>query len=114
MTEFSTPVLQGSTRLFSVVLSVLAAQVSTITFTLVDADENILNARDAVSVRNENNGTLTNNAFSLLLTAGDTALSSGDVSRVQTRYIHLVFTLVGGAVERYEAVFYVTANHIPG
>jgi hypothetical protein len=115
MTDFTTPILEGTTRLYTCTLDILNdAQLSGIKLTLVDDEEDIVNARDALEVLNANGGTLAAGVFSFLLTALDTALDPDEAAEVQTRYIHLTFWVAGEIVDRHEATFYVSKNHIPG
>lgn len=119
MTEFRTPIQAGSSAKYSTTITsggsnVLAAQVSDVRLTLVDKDEAIINSRDDVSVKNASGGTVTDGAFEMILNNLDTVELPGDTSRTQVRYMHLVFTLVGGATHVHEVLWYVQGNHIPG
>lgn len=116
-TEIKTPVLENSARTYSTDLTLpngtalLAAQVSDIKAWLIDDAYNIINGRNDQSVKNAQGGTLTDGHFELQFGALDTARQSTDVSRVQTRYLHLEFQMVGGLRHAHEVMWYVALNH---
>lgn len=115
MTEFRTPIQAGSSAKYSLALTgVLAAQVSDILLTIVDASENVIAGVDELSVKNTNGGTVTDGLFELVLAPTWTIESPGDPSQVQARYLHLDITLVGGAERVHEVLWYVQGNHVPG
>jgi hypothetical protein len=117
VTEMKTPVLEGSVRLYSTSLTlpdgsvVAAAQVFDILVWSLDEDYAIINARNGQSVKNANGGTLTDGTFTLQLSNLDTVRKSNDISRIQTRYLHFEFQMVGGLVHRHEVLWYVALDH---
>lgn len=119
MTEFRTPLQAGSSAVYNADIeadgvAVLLAQISTITLTLVDKDEAVINSRNAQSILNVNGGVVTNGHLALTLSNLDTAEVTTNPSRVQVRYLHFDIALVGGAVHVHEVLWYVRANHVAG
>lgn len=119
MTEFKTAIQAGSSAVYDAdILSngtdVLLAQIAEILLTITDKDENIINSRNAVSILNTAGGVVTDGHLKLTLGPADTARSMADPSRTQARYLHMVFTLVGGAEGVHEVLWYTQGNHIPG
>ena len=120
MTEFRTPFQAGSSLVYNADVMdadgdpVLVAQITSILMTIVDENEEPIDSTTAVEVFNQNGGIYTDGHFQLTIGGNRTDVDPDDVSDVQTRYLHLRFIMVGGAVEPHEVLWYIQNNHIPG